>query len=105
MHMCHLRPFFCYLLSPSEKSGIIAPRRCPTHASQSTSGGRYPARWKLGGNELNQPDELMRENEALRERLARFSEASLRITEDLDFDTVMQGSWTPPGHSPAPATA
>ena len=40
---------------------------------------------------MNPPDELMRENEVLRERLARFSEASLRITEDLDFDTVMQG--------------
>ena len=33
----------------------------------------------------------MRENEALRDRLARLSEASLRINESLDFDTVLQG--------------
>jgi len=35
-------------------------------------------------------DELLRENAALRDRLARLSEASLGITEDLDFDTVLQ---------------
>ena len=35
--------------------------------------------------------ELERENEALRDRLARLSEASLRITEDLDFSSVLQG--------------
>ena len=34
---------------------------------------------------------LIRENEALRERLTRLSEASLRINESLDFDTVLQG--------------
>ena len=33
----------------------------------------------------------MRENEALRDRLSRLSEAGLRITEDLDLDTVLQG--------------
>ena len=33
----------------------------------------------------------MRENQALRERLSRLSEASLRINESLDFDTVLQG--------------
>ena len=32
----------------------------------------------------------MQENEALRERLSRLSEASLRINESLDFDTVLQ---------------
>ncbi len=36
-------------------------------------------------------EELMRENEALRERLALMSQASLRINESLDFDTVLQG--------------
>ena len=36
-------------------------------------------------------DELLRENEVLRERLSRLSEASLRITEDLDLDAVLQG--------------
>ena len=39
---------------------------------------------------MNQ-DELLRENEALRDRLSRMSEASLRITEDLDPSTVLQG--------------
>ena len=39
---------------------------------------------------MNLPDELMRENEALRERLASLSQASLRINESLDFDTVLQ---------------
>ena len=36
--------------------------------------------------------ELERENEALRDRLSRLSEASLRINESLDFDTVLQGA-------------
>ena len=35
--------------------------------------------------------DLARENEALRERLSRLSEASLRINESLDFETVLQG--------------
>ena len=35
--------------------------------------------------------ELERENKALRGRLSRLSEASLRINESLDFDTVLQG--------------
>ena len=34
---------------------------------------------------------FMREVEALRERLSRLSEASLRINESLEFDTVLQG--------------
>ena len=36
-------------------------------------------------------DELLRENQALQERLSRLSQASLRINESLDFDTVLQG--------------
>ncbi len=36
-------------------------------------------------------DELLRENAALRDRLARLSEASLGITEDLDPNAVLQG--------------
>ena len=36
-------------------------------------------------------DDPMREIAALRERLSRLSEASLRITEDLDLDAVLQG--------------
>ena len=36
-------------------------------------------------------DELLRENEALRRRLSRLSRASLRITEDLEPNAVLQG--------------
>ncbi len=36
-------------------------------------------------------DELAEENHALRERLSKLAEASLRITEDLDFNSVLQG--------------
>ena len=35
-------------------------------------------------------DELIQENEALRDRLTRLSKASLRINESLEFDTVLQ---------------
>ncbi len=35
-------------------------------------------------------DQLHRENEALRERLSRLSEASVRIIESLDFDTALR---------------
>ena len=38
---------------------------------------------------MRNKDELHRENDALRERLSRLSEASLRINETLDFDTVL----------------
>ena len=40
---------------------------------------------------MDRYEELRRENEALRERLSRLGQASLRITEDLDLDTVLQG--------------
>ena len=36
-------------------------------------------------------DDLIRENDALRERLSRLGEAGVRINEDLDFSTVLQG--------------
>ena len=39
---------------------------------------------------MDRLDELARENEALRARLSGLSEASLRINESLDFDTVLQ---------------
>ena len=39
---------------------------------------------------MNHADEAMRDVATLRERLSRLSEASLRITEDLDLDTVLQ---------------
>ena len=39
---------------------------------------------------MNQPDERDRRIRELEERLSRLSEASLRINESLDFDTVLQ---------------
>ena len=40
---------------------------------------------------MNYPDERDRQIAELRERLSRLSEASLRINESLDLDTVLQG--------------
>ena len=40
---------------------------------------------------MTNSNELLRENEVLRERLSRLSEASLRITEDLEPNAVLQG--------------
>ena len=54
----------------------------------------YPSGRRSADNRsgaLNEADNLRRENEALRDCLSRLSEASLRITEDLDLDTVLQG--------------
>ena len=39
---------------------------------------------------MSREDELIREVGALRNRLSQLSEASLRITEELDFNTVLQ---------------
>ena len=39
---------------------------------------------------MNQEDDLLQENQALRERLSRLSEASVRINESLDFNVVLQ---------------
>ncbi|MXZ40390.1 MAG: response regulator [Caldilineaceae bacterium SB0666_bin_21] len=39
---------------------------------------------------MKQPDDPMREADVLRERLSRLSKTSLRITEDLDLETVLQ---------------
>ena len=36
-------------------------------------------------------DQRDREMEALRERLSRLSQASLRVNESLDFDQMLQG--------------
>ena len=40
---------------------------------------------------MSRSDELEQENAALRDRLSRLSEASRRINESLDLDTVLQG--------------
>ena len=45
-------------------------------------------------------DERDREIAALRDRLSRLSEASLRISEGLDLDTCFRGSWTAPALLP-----
>ena len=40
---------------------------------------------------MKQIEELRQENEALRDRLSKLSEASLRINESLELDAVLQG--------------
>ena len=40
---------------------------------------------------MGDADDLIRENEMLRERLSRLSEASLRVNDTLDLATVLQG--------------
>ena len=40
---------------------------------------------------MRQAEDLARENQALRVRLSQLAQASLRINESLDFDTVLQG--------------
>ena len=52
----------------------------------------------------NSPDRRDPELEiaALRERLSRLGQASLRITQDLDFTSVLQGPRTPLALSPTP---
>ena len=40
---------------------------------------------------MKNADDLAQENQVLRQRLSRLSEASLRINESLDFGTVLQG--------------
>ena len=40
---------------------------------------------------MKKADERDQQIEALRDRLSRLSEASLRINESLDFETVLQG--------------
>ena len=44
-----------------------------------------------GGRGMSNAGEMARENQALRQRLSRLSQASLRISESLDFDNVLQG--------------
>ena len=49
-----------------------------------------PASRRRGGK-LTQQDDRDRQMTAMRERLTRLSEASLRINESLDLDEVLQG--------------
>ena len=50
-----------------------------------------PQALRRPGVALEEAAMLRRENEALRERLSVLSEASLRISQSLDVDTVLQG--------------
>ena len=52
------------------------------------------AEQRKGGERVTQQDEQAREIEALRDCLSKLSEASLRINENLDLDTVWGGSLT-----------
>ncbi len=49
-------------------------------------------RRRIEVTQVNQSGDLKRENEVLRDRLSRLSEASLRINESLDVGTVLQGA-------------
>ena len=52
------------------------------------TGGGFQSK---GGDEMQGDPSGNQAMEALRERLSRLSEASLRINESLDFETVLQG--------------
>jgi len=54
-------------------------------------GGFLPVSGPPGGDNLEQPDERDRRIRELEERLSRLGEAGLRINEDLDMGTVLQG--------------
>ena len=45
----------------------------------------------IRGGQMEQADDQAREIAELRDRLSRLSQASLRINESIDFDTVLQG--------------
>ena len=53
-------------------------------------GGRGREGQERGGKELSTVEELDQEIQVLRERLSKLSEASLRISESLDIDTVLR---------------
>ena len=53
-----------------------------------------PAR--IESENMDDSDSLRKELQAMRDRLTQLCEASLRINESLDLETVLQGSWIPP---------
>ena len=64
-------------------------RAHPASGATATDGSRSSA--ARSRREMEQADEPQREIAELRDRLFRLSQASLRINESLDFDTVLQG--------------
>ncbi len=82
-----VRPFMGKVWSPPLYVFSVVAPPLPVRAGFGTIAGDNHPRERT----LNRYEELRRENEALRERLARLGQASLRITEDLDLDTVLQG--------------
>ena len=69
------------VLVPAEYGGSADPA--------SERAGAFPGAEREEGGPLQGHDGLRRENEALRERIARVSAASLRINETLDLATVL----------------
>ena len=72
-------------MTPAVSNPCPLSRRC----GKARNAGAF--RSPIGGEKLPNADDLARENGALRDRLSRLSEASLRINESLDLDTVLQG--------------
>ena len=65
----------------------MRPGRAGRVSNQAAAGGLGAGQ----GGKMNQSEEREREIAGLRDRLSRLTEASLRINESLDFDTVLQG--------------
>ena len=65
----------------------MRPGRAGRVSNQAAAGGLGAGQ----GGKMNQSEEREREIAELRDRLSRLTEASLRINESLDFDTVLQG--------------
>ncbi len=53
-----------------------------------------PAR--IESENMDDSDSLRKELQAMRDRMTQLCEASLRINESLDLETVFRGSWIPP---------
>ena len=60
----------------------------PRPAQPLSDGGPKNYLAAIQEEELRRPEDIMRENEALRDRLSRLNEASLRINWNLDLEAV-----------------
>ena len=68
---------------------MLSNRRGSNRSSIEDRGDEVRAQGRQGAP-VKKPDELRRENEALRERITRLSAAILRISASLDLNTVLQ---------------